>query len=496
MATIPKPVEPLSIPQLPSLIALPRATRPSRLKWLKWSLVAIVVVLLAVCGYGWRVHTQSAITYETVLVERGTIQASVTATGTLNAVVDVLVGSQVSGNIKALYADWNTKVTKGQLVALIDPEIFQAQVDQTRATLGAAHSAVVAAGAQVEKAKSDSAAAVANEKATEANAAKDLATSLNAKGQWERADSLYKDGLISQQDHDSAKATYDSVQAQVNSDHSQSDAAKQAIQSAEAGIRVAQSQLASAQAQERQAQAVLDQALINLAHTKITAPVDGTVIARRVDVGQTVAASFAAPTIFEIAQDLTKMQVDTNVDESDIGNIAVGQDAPFTVDAFPSTTFHGQVINIRKAPISAQNVVTYDVVVAASNPDVKLLPGMTANVTILTAKMDDALTVANSAVRFRPSAQVLTQAGLQPAQTGKQQLYVLVAGKLKSVSVKFGISDGKSTAMTATDLKAGDLVVVRATAGTSSTSSSSQGAKSSSRTAIGRRSSSVPLPII
>ena len=480
MATNPKPVEPLSIPQLPSLIALPRATRPSRLKWLKWSLVAIVVVLLAVCGYGWRVHTQSAITYETVPVERGTIQASVTATGTLNAVVDVLVGSQVSGNIKALYADWNTRVTKGQLVALIDPEIFQAQVDQTRATLGAAHSAVVTAGAQVEKAKSDSAAAVANEKATEATAAKDLATSLNAKGQWERADSLYKDGLISQQDHDSAKATYDSVQAQVNSDHSQSDAAKQAIQSAEAGIRVAQSQLASAQAQERQAQAVLDQALINLAHTKITAPVDGTVIARRVDVGQTVAASFAAPTIFEIAQDLTKMQVDTNVDESDIGNIAVGQDAPFTVDAFPSTTFHGQVINIRKAPISAQNVVTYDVVVAASNPDVKLLPGMTANVTILTAKMDDALKVSNSAVRFRPSAQVLTQAGLQPAQTGKQQLYVLAGGQLKSVSVKFGISDGKSTTMTATDLKAGDLVVVRATAGTSSTSGSSPGAGASS----------------
>jgi HlyD family secretion protein len=270
------------------------------------------------------------------------------------------------------------------------------------------------------------------------------------------------------------------VQAQVTSDQALRDAAKQAIQSAEAGVRVAQSQLASGQAQERQAQAVLDQALINLAHTKITAPVDGTVIARRVDVGQTVAASFAAPTIFEIAQDLTKMQVDTNVDESDIGNIAVGQDAPFTVDAYPGTTFHGQVTNIRKAPISAQNVVTYDVVVAASNPDFQLFPGMTANVTILTAKIDDALKVANSAVRFRPSAQVLTQSSLQPALAGKQQVYVLAGGKLKSVSVKFGISDGKSTMMTATDLKAGDLVVVRATAGTSSTSGSSPGSGPSS----------------
>ena len=481
MSTAPNPLDPVTIPQPPNLIALPHTTGPRRPKWLKWVILAVIGVFLAVAGYGWRAHAQSAIVYETVPVEHGTIQSSVTATGTLNAVVDVLVGSQVSGNIKALYADWNTKVTKGQLVALIDPEIFQAQVDQTRATLGAAHSAVVTAGAQVEKAKSDNAAAVANEKATEANAAKDVATSLNAKGQWERADSLFKDGLVSQQDHDSAKATYDSVQAQVNSDHSQSDAAKQAIQSAEAGIRVAQSQLASAQAQERQAQAVLDQAQINLAHTKIAAPVDGTVIARRVDVGQTVAASFAAPTIFEIAQDLTKMQVDTNVDESDIGNIAVGQDAPFTVDAYPGTTFHGQVTNIRKAPISAQNVVTYDVVVAASNPEFKLFPGMTANVTILTAKVDDALKVANSAVRFRPSAQVLTEAGLQPAQAGKQQLYVLNGGKLKSVPVKFGLSDGKSTMMTGTELKAGDLIVVRATAGKSSTSSSPGGSPSSPR---------------
>jgi len=470
MATVLSPVEPASTPRPPSLIALPRKAAPGRAKWLKWAIAAGVAVLLAAGAYEWRAYAQSAITYETVPVERGTIQASVTATGTLNAVVDVLVGSQVSGNVKALYADWNTKVTKGQLVALIDPEIFQAQVDQTRATLGAAQSAVVTAGAQVEKAKSDNAAALANEKGTEANAAKDVATSVNAKGQWQRADSLYTDGLIAQQDHDSAKATYDAIQAQVASDGAIVDAAKQAIQSAGAGIQVAQSELTAAQAQERQAQAVLDQAQINLAHTKITAPVDGTVIARRVDVGQTVAASFAAPTIFEIAQDLTKMQVDTNVDESDIGNIALGQDAPFTVDAYPGVTFHGQVTDVRKAPISAQNVVTYDVVIAAANPDLKLFPGMTANVTILTAKVDDALKVANSAARFRPSAQVLAQSGLKPTPTGKQQLYVLTGGKLTGVPVTFGLSDGKSTMITTIGLKAGDLVVVRATSGTSSPS--------------------------
>lgn len=472
MATVPNPADPLWNPRPPSLVALPRTTRLRRSKWLKWAIGVSVTVLVAAGTYLWRAHLQNAINYETVAIQRGTIQASVTATGTLNAVVDVVVGSQVSGNIKALYADWNTKVTKGQLVALIDPAIFQAQVDQAQAALGSAHSAAVTAGAQVEKAKADSAAAVANEKNAEASAAKDLATSLNAKSQWQRADSLFNDGLISQQDHDSAKATYDSVQAQVTADQAQVDAAKQAIQSAEAGVRVAQSQLASAEAQQRQAQAVLDQATINLEHTKITAPVDGTVIARRMDVGQTVAASFQAPTIFEIAQDLTKMQVDTNVDESDIGNITLGQTATFTVDAYPSATFHGQVTAIRKAPISAQNVVTYDVVIAASNADFKLLPGMTANVTILTAKVDDTLKVPNSAVRFRPSAQVLAQQNLQPAQVGKPQLYVLAAGKLKSVPVAFGLSDGKFTALKASDLKPGDLVVVRATTGTGSSSGS------------------------
>ena len=475
MATAPNPVSPPSILPPPKLVAVPRPTGPRRPKWLKWALLAGVALLLAAGAYEWRAYTQSAIAYETVPVERGPIQASVTATGTLNAVVDVLVGSQVSGNIKALYADWNTKVTKGQLVALIDPEIFQAQVDQAQAVLGAAHSAVLTARAQVQKANADLAGANATEKNAESVVAKDQANAANAKAQSDRADSLFTSLILSQQDHDTATAAYRAALSQVAADQAQTDAAKQNILSAQAEILVVQSQMASAQAQERQAQAALDQSKINLEHTKITAPVDGTVIARRVDVGQTVAASFQAPTIFEIAQDLTKMQVDTNVDESDIGAIVTGQDAPFTVDAYPGTTFHGQVSNIRKAPISAQNVVTYDVVITAPNPDIKLFPGMTANVTILTARVDDALKVPNSAARFRPSAQVLAQSGLQPAQTGKQQLYVLAGGKLKSVPVKFGLSDGKSTMITADDVKAGDLVVVRATAGTTSPSASAPG---------------------
>jgi len=451
----PKPIPARSGPIKPS----------PRHKWIRWALIAGLVVVVAIGAQMWRVHSQNAIHYDTVATEQGSIQASVTATGTLNAVVDVQVGSQVSGNIKALYADFNTKVTKGQLVAQIDPEIFQTQVDQSQAALGSARSAAIAAGAQVVKAKADLAGTVANEKSAESAWAKDRATALNAKVQWQRSDTLFSQGIVSQQDHDLAKAASDAAEAQVAADQSQIDASKQTIQSAIAQVTVTQSQLASAQAEQRQATAVLEQAKLNLGHTRITAPVDGTVIARRMDVGQTVAASFAAPTIFEIAQDLTKMQLDTSVDESDIGNVSAGQQATFTVDAYPGTTFHGQVANVRKAPISAQNVVTYDVVIAVSNPDIKLFPGMTANARILTTKVDDTLKVPNAVLRVHPSAAVLAQVGLPATPAGVQQVFVFSGGKLKAIAVTFGISDGKSTAVTAGDLKAGDPVVVRFTTG-------------------------------
>ena len=472
--------EPLA-PQPVSARPVPIRQKPRR-NWVKWALVIGLVIAVAVIVELWRTHSQNAIRYDTVAVERGPIQASVTATGTLNAVVDVQVGSQVSGNIKALYADFNTKVTKGQLVALIDPDVFQTQVDQAQAALGSAHSAVIMSGAQVVKAKADLAGTVANEKSSESVLAKDRANALNAKTQWQRLDTLFSEGITSRQDHDLAKAAMDAAEAQVAADEAQVEASKQTIQSAKEQVAVAQAQLGSAQAQERQAQAVLAQARINLGHTRITAPVDGTVIARRMDVGQTVAASFAAPTIFEIAQDLTKMQLDTNVDESDVGNISAGQQATFTVDAYPGTTFQGQVLNIRKAPISVQNVVTYDVVIAVSNPDLKLFPGMTANARILTTKLDDALKVPNAVLRVHPTAAVLAQVGLPstPAPAGKQQIYVLSGGKLKAVPVTFGISDGKSTAVTAGDLKAGELVVVRFTTGAASTTTTTSSAPGAS----------------
>jgi HlyD family secretion protein len=435
--------------------------------------VAGVALAFVAAGAVWRAHLRNAITYDTVPVERGSIQARVTATGNLNAVVDVLVSSQVSGNIKALYADWNSKVKKGQLVAIIDPEIFQAQVDQASATFRSAHAATITAQAQLEKAKSDLSTANATEKNAEAIAAKDLANETNAKAQSQRAEVLLTEQIIAQQDYDTAKANYDAAQAQVTADQAQIEAAKQNIQSAQASIQVAESQLATAQAQERQAQATLQQAQINLGHTRIMAPVDGTVIARRMDVGQTVASTLNPPTIFEIAQDLTKMQVDTNVSEADVGSIAKGQKATFLVDSYPSLTFQGVVADIRKAPIVTQNVVTYDVVITVDNSGLKLFPGMTANVTILAAKLDDTLKVPNAVLRFRPSAAVLKKTGLPAPKVDKQQVYVLSGGKLEAVPVTFGLSDGRYTAITSDQLRPGVQAVVRATMNGAASSSSS-----------------------
>ena len=453
----------------PTLVPSPLPKKIIRPKWLKWAVAAGLAFLLAGGTYLWRVHAQNTIHYETVPVERGAIQAKVTATGTLNAVVDVLVSSQVSGNIETLYADWNSKVKKGQLVALIDPEIFQAQLDQASATLRSVHAATITAQAQLEKSKADLSAANATEKNVEAIAAKDLANETNTKAQWERADELFREEVIAQQDWDTAKANYDALLAQVTADKAQIDAAKEGIQSAQASVEVARSQLTTAVAQERQAQAALQQAQINLDHTRIMAPVDGTVVARRMDVGQTVASTLNPPIIFEIAQDLTKMQVDTNVDESDVGNVTVGQKATFIVDSYPDTTFNGVVADIRKAPIVSQNVVTYDVVITVDNCDLRLFPGMTANVTILTAKLDDTLKVPNSVLRFRPSAVVLKKAGLAPVQAQRQQVYVLAGEKLNAVPVRIGLSDGKYTALSSTQLQPGAQAVVRASIGTAST---------------------------
>ncbi len=360
---------------------------------------------------------------------------TVTATGTVSAVTTVQIGSQVSGVIARLYANFNSRVKKGQFLAELDPTPFQAQVEQRRADVTKA---------QVEAA--------------------------NAKITLDRQGRLLKAGLAAQADYDGAKAQYDSARAQV-----------------------------------QQAVAALSQAETNLKYTKIASPIDGIVVDRQYDVGQTVAASFQAPTLFSIAQDLTKMQVQADVDQSDIGRVRVGQVARFTVDAYPDEEFRGRIAQIRLNATVSQNVVTYPVMIEVPNPDEKLRPKMTANVTIDVAVVRDVLRIPNSALRFKPDtgqapatstaagggARAAGGAGATPAPSGggergmagfgggrgmsgaagmmprgqaapkRQTVYLLDANKkLKPAQIRTGISDGHYTQVVDGEVKAGDNVVV------------------------------------
>jgi HlyD family secretion protein len=440
------------------LYLLPNKKKQRRKIWFVVLGLSVVIVagLLLVRR---QLNSQRNASFETAKIERGPIQAFITATGNLNPVVNVQVGSQVSGNIKALYADFNTKVRKGQLVAQIDPEIFQAQVDAAAAAVNQCEASAASADAQLAKATSDIAAVTATRASLQAVASKDYANFLNLQGQWRRSEGLFQQGVVSSQDHDIAKAAFDAAQAQLESDRAQIDAATRNIQSAQAQAVAVRAQVGAAVAQLGQAKATLAQAQVNLNHTRIVAPVSGTVIARHFDVGQTVAASFQAPDLFDIGEDLTKMQVDTNVDEADVGTIQPGQSATFTVDAYPGTTFRGTVADLRRAPINAQNVVTYDVVITVANPDLKLFPGMTAKVTVLTLREENALKVPNAALRFRPSAEVLATLKSKPAEG--LQLYLLSGSNVIAVPVSTGITDGKVTAVTSSSLKEGDAVILR-----------------------------------
>ena len=345
----------------------------------------------------------SAPKYRLAPVERGPLAAAVSSTGSLNAVITVLVGSQVSGQIKELRADFNSPVRRGQLIARIDPDIFQAKVNQARADLEAARAAVINQQAQVELARADvqnARAALAEGRAQTAKAQVAVADTGRDR---DRKSELFGRGLIAKSDMDTAQAAFDSAAAQVDSARAREQALAAGIQSSEAQLRVADAALQTSQAQVRQKEAALRQAEVDLDHTKIRAPVDGVVVSRAVDVGQTVAASLQAPTLFTIAQDLTKMQVEAAVDEADIGRIKLDDRATFTVDAFPGEMFGGQVVQIRKAATVVQNVVTYTVVISVANPGGRLLPGMTANVKTVVAEKPSVLKVSNAALRYRPA---------------------------------------------------------------------------------------------
>ena len=371
-----------------------------RILWI----VAIVVLAGAITGgYLYTQGVGARPAFRTAAVSRGPLTSAVSATGTLNAVITVQVGSQVSGQIKELHADFNSQVKKDQVIARIDPDTFEAKVNQTKAQVDAARASVLNQQAAVEKTRADLENTRAAFAAARAQTAKSQVTVVDSNRTLGRNRDLRQRGLIAQADEDTAQATYDSAVAQLEASKAQELAQVSTVRAAEAQLRVAEAMLKNAVAQVAQNEAAQRQAQVDLDHTYIRAPVDGVVVGRTVDVGQTVAASLQAPTLFTIAQDLRNMQVDTNVDEADVGRVKVGQATSFTVDSFPGRTFTGEVVQIRKAPLVVQNVVTYDVVVSAKNAEQRLLPGMTANVRIIIDQKDGVLQVPNAALRFRPA---------------------------------------------------------------------------------------------
>ena len=375
--------------------------------------------------------------YVTTPVQRATITQVVSSTGTLQAVVTVQVGSQVSGTIEKLFADFNTKVKAGQIVAQLNQDKFRAAEDQARANLLAAQS-------NIEKSK---------------------VSVVDTLRTLERNRQLRTKDLMAQSDLDGAQAAYDAAVAQVEVNR----------------------------AQAAQAQASLKQATVDLNNTVIRSPVDGLVISRNVDVGQTVAASLQAPTLFTIANELARMEVHTNVDEADVGNVKEGQEVTFTVDAFPSRRFRGRVHQVRNAPIVVQNVVTYVAVVRIDNKELLLKPGMTANVQFLVSRKEDVLTIPNMAMRFKPpeekeEAQELlrreqsrTAARVGERRTSRQSvagsaapavrgtrrvlIYVLRGDKAQPIEVQLGITDGSKTEVSSADLHENDPVIIGISSG-------------------------------
>src|SRR5437016_9998962 len=386
--------------------------------------VSIVVVALllgaGVWGYLYAQGRNSSPKYRLVQVEQGPLTAAVSATGNLNAVIIVQVGSQVSGQIKELLVDFNSVVKKGQTIARIDPQIFEAQVNQAKADVETAKAAVLNQAASVEKARADVENARAALAQGKAQTAKADAAQADSKRIFDRNAELFNRQLIAQADRDTAQANYEQAVAQSESSRASEKALAANIDSSLAQLRVQEAALKSAHAQVDQKTAALAQAQTNLDYTTIRAPVNGIVVSRSVDVGQTVAASLQAPTLFLIAQDLTQMQVDTNVSEADIGRVQVGQTATFTVDAYQNTTFTGQVTQVRNAPITVQNVVTYDAVVQVANPDLQLKPGMTANISFLIAERKDIIKIPTAALRFQPDG-VVQESGSRDGQAPQRE---------------------------------------------------------------------------
>ena len=395
--------------EIPAPAALsPKIAAPVRSPFRKILAVAALLALLVAAGAGWWTFgSADAVRYTTAPVTRGAISRGVTATGTVNPELTIIVGTYVSGVIQQLFCDYNTQVKKGQVCARIDPRPYQSIADQAKANLAVAR-------AQLEK---------------------DKANLAYTKLAFERANRLVQTNAISQDALDTARSAYAQAQAQITFD--------------EATIQLRQ--------------AALDAAQVNLDYTDIVSPVEGTVVSRNVTMGQTVAASFQTPTLFLIASDLTRMQVDTNVSESDIGGIKLGDKAAFTVDAYPKRTFAGTVGQVRQSPQTVQNVVTYDVVVSVDNTDLALKPGMTAANRIVTDQRSDVVRVPSQALRYAPAAagtsrRTGTAGRTRPADQAR--VWVLRDGKPVRVVVTTGLDDDTYTEIVKGEINPDDQVII------------------------------------
>jgi HlyD family secretion protein len=472
--------------------------------------------------------------YMTARIEKGNLRNTVTATGALQAVTTVQVGSQASGTIAALYADFNSVVKKGQVVAQLDPAVAKAQVDQARANLEQARASLAQSRAAVTNARAGITDAQARNLAAkstvqnnqagvsgaEANVAVLKAQQDDALSLLKQQESLLKAGVIAQRDYDvamtgykTAEARYKQAEAQLSqaklSEQSSASAgiaqSQAAVEQSQAQVQQAQAQVQQNTAQVQQAQAALSLAEVNLSHTTITSPIDGVVVSRDVNVGQTVAASLSAPTLFTIANDLTQMQVIANIDQADIGLVEQAKSVKFSVDAFPGKEFDGKIAEMRLNPVNVQNVVTYNVVINVENPEQKLKPGMTANLTITIDERNNVLKVPNSALRFTPQDANRQRTGAGAGQGQGQgrrrqqqggdggenrfapasapvlpgQIRVVWVlgqdGKPERRRITVGLSDGSATEVVDGNLNEGDMVITGQTVtGANSSSANTQ----------------------
>jgi HlyD family secretion protein len=352
-------------------------------------LIAVgLVVVVAIALFSRGRQKTSTTQFFTATVDKGSLRNIVSATGVIQTVVTVQIGSQVSGQVEELYADFNSVVKRGQLLAKLDARNFQAQVENAQAS-------VTASRARVRSAEADQRSQAANLLSARANLQAAKVARDNTATLFQRASELSKSGVTSKNDYDNAQANAESAAAKL-------DQAQAAVAQVEAQNNVSAAQLEQVRAQLQQSEADLERAKLNLEYCNIYSPVDGVVISRNIDVGQTLAASLQAPTLFTIANDLTRMQVNANIDEADIGNISEQVDVRFTVDAYPNEIFRGHISEIRLNPQTVQNVVTYSVILSIQNPEMKLKPGMTANITITVDQRNDALKVPNAALRYTP----------------------------------------------------------------------------------------------